>query len=118
MRDNVEQRYDNIPYDELPSLYEDAITITRRFGIRYIWIDSLCIFQDAGDDDFAVEGAKMALIYEGAEFVLVATSFPNDDTGLCNYSSIKLRRDQWNDSRRPKLQHLGKEGVLSPGPWR
>lgn len=81
--DNHTERCKNIPYAELPILYKDAIDITRRFGIAYIWIDSLCIIQ--GDDaDFFDQGAKMALIYEGAEFVLAAASSPNGDTTLCN----------------------------------
>ncbi|CAN8097460.1 unnamed protein product [Discula destructiva] len=82
MRGNHNQRQDNIPFNELPPLYKDAVAITRRFGFRYIWIDSLCIFQDS-EDDFATEGAKMGLIYEGAEFVLAAASSPNGDSELC-----------------------------------
>lgn len=101
MRSNHEQRCANIPYQELPPLYQDAITITRAFGVRYIWIDSLCIFQDPKDDDFSIEGAKMALIYEGAEFVLAATSSPDGDAGLClprePYRSIRCKTTDGED---------------------
>lgn len=31
---------------ELPQTFQDAIRIVRRCGLRYLWIDSLCIFQD------------------------------------------------------------------------
>ncbi|KAI2466948.1 heterokaryon incompatibility protein-domain-containing protein [Annulohypoxylon bovei var. microspora] len=49
---------------ELPATFRDAITITRRLGVRYIWIDSLCIIQE-GDDgqDWRREGTQMAQIY-------------------------------------------------------
>jgi len=42
---------------EFPSLYQDAITVAKWFGISYIWIDSLCIFQDDGED-FQIEPVK------------------------------------------------------------
>lgn len=29
----------------LPRLYQDAVEVTRTFGVRYLWIDSLCIIQ-------------------------------------------------------------------------
>lgn len=30
----------------LPATYQDAIKVTRHLKIRYLWIDSICIFQD------------------------------------------------------------------------
>lgn len=36
---------DAIHFDTLSRTYRDAISITRALGIRYIWIDSLCIIQ-------------------------------------------------------------------------
>lgn len=41
-----------IHFDALPKTYRDAISITRGLGIRYIWIDSLCIVQ--GEDHHTV----------------------------------------------------------------
>ena len=35
---------------ELPKTFIDAIFVTRRFSIRYLWIDSLCIIQDSEQD--------------------------------------------------------------------
>jgi hypothetical protein len=29
---------------------QDAILITRRFGVMYMWIDALCIIQHSEDD--------------------------------------------------------------------
>jgi hypothetical protein len=39
-----------IPWYELPANFQDAITITQQLGIRYLWIDSLCIIQDSHED--------------------------------------------------------------------
>ena len=43
---NIEARKLGFELDELPSSFRDAITVTRALGIRYLWIDSLCIMQD------------------------------------------------------------------------
>lgn len=32
-----------IPIEELPKTFRDAVKVTRGIGIRYLWIDSLCI---------------------------------------------------------------------------
>lgn len=65
-----------IPWDKLPSTFQDAITVTRRLGIAYIWIDSLCIVQDDAQD-WEREAAKMALIFESAYLTIAATAAPN-----------------------------------------
>ncbi|KAK3616401.1 hypothetical protein LTR56_025976 [Elasticomyces elasticus] len=33
----------------LPTVIQNAITLTKSLGIRYIWIDSLCVMQDAAE---------------------------------------------------------------------
>lgn len=38
------------PLDRLPKTFIDAVNVAERFGIHYIWIDRLCIFQDSADD--------------------------------------------------------------------
>jgi hypothetical protein len=39
----ISQRMRAIPYKELPKTFQDAVTITRSLGVKYLWIDSLCI---------------------------------------------------------------------------
>ncbi len=36
--------------EELPTTFADACRVCRSLGIRYLWIDSLCIVQDSNDD--------------------------------------------------------------------
>jgi hypothetical protein len=55
----------------LPPTFQDAVTITRFFGIRYLWIDALCIIQDS-QQDWATESSKMGHIYEDAFLTLQA----------------------------------------------
>ncbi|KAI0099680.1 hypothetical protein GGR51DRAFT_535479 [Nemania sp. FL0031] len=42
---NILSMKQNVPWDSIPKLYQDAIKITRELQINYIWIDSLCIIQ-------------------------------------------------------------------------
>ena len=46
---------------EMPQTYKDTIYVVRLLGVRYIWIDSLCIFQD-DNDDWVQESRAMARI--------------------------------------------------------
>lgn len=43
---NIEGRCKRIDLARLGKTFQDAITITRRLGQRYLWIDSLCILTD------------------------------------------------------------------------
>lgn len=72
-KDTIEQRRRNIPFSELPRTFQDAVQITRALGLRYLWIDSLCIIQD-DKDDWQFESAKMAEIYLGSCLTIAATA--------------------------------------------
>jgi hypothetical protein len=65
---NVAQMYDEIEWDSLPALFQDSIRITRQLGLRFLWIDSLCIMQDS-KPDWETESARMSSIYENAYLV-------------------------------------------------
>jgi hypothetical protein len=43
---NIEARYVGFEMNLLPKTFRDAINLTRKLGIRYIWIDTICILQD------------------------------------------------------------------------
>lgn len=40
---NVEQHQKLILLKDLPQSIQDDVAVTRRLGIRYLWVDSLCI---------------------------------------------------------------------------
>lgn len=77
----LDQWKHNIPFASLAKTFQDSITISRKLGIQYVWIDSLCIIQD-DRKDWEIEAAKMASIYHGAELVLAATGSA-DGAGGC-----------------------------------
>ncbi|EYB27945.1 hypothetical protein FG05_04633 [Fusarium graminearum] len=61
----------------LPQTYQDIVSICRHMGIRYLWIDSLCIIQDDGGFEFRQEAPLMMDIYQFAFLTLtICWGFP------------------------------------------
>ncbi|KAK8102131.1 heterokaryon incompatibility protein-domain-containing protein [Apiospora sp. TS-2023a] len=75
-----------IPLDDLPKTFLDAIQIVNQLGIRYIWIDSLCILQDDADD-WARESARMHDVYSNAYLTIAANHARNPSEGCFNTRS-------------------------------
>ncbi|KAH6887451.1 heterokaryon incompatibility protein-domain-containing protein [Thelonectria olida] len=73
-----------IPHDQLSNTFKHAVQLAQGLGIRYVWIDSLCIIQD-DKKDWEIEAAKMASIYEGAYLVVAATGFPDGEAGFLSH---------------------------------
>lgn len=82
--ENLEAFRSGIIYDTLPKTFRDAVLATRKLGLRYMWIDSLCILQSGSDskDDWQHESALMHKIYENAYCNIGATAAENSHEGL------------------------------------
>jgi Heterokaryon incompatibility protein (HET) len=78
---SLERCYFSISVDELPKTFRDAVSITRRLGFRYLWIDSLCIIQDL-EKDWKCESAKMGSIYRNSTCCIAAVA-ARDSEGGC-----------------------------------
>ncbi|KAK4204775.1 heterokaryon incompatibility protein-domain-containing protein [Triangularia verruculosa] len=65
----------------LPATIRDAITLTRKLGKRYLWIDSLCLVQN---DPMDLEPgiAVMDQVYERAWITIIAASGHDANAGL------------------------------------
>ncbi|CCF34787.1 TOL [Colletotrichum higginsianum] len=59
----------------------DAIKITQKLGIRYLWIDSICIIQE-DEEDWAVEAKIMHKVYRYSYCNLAAVDSKNCLGGL------------------------------------
>ena len=70
-----------IPFFSLPLTHREAILTTLHLGIRFVWIDSLCIIQDS-HEEWQMESAKMGAIYSNAHLTLAATSSSSPNEGL------------------------------------
>ncbi|KAK0630447.1 hypothetical protein B0T17DRAFT_528450 [Bombardia bombarda] len=55
--ETLERNLNAIPWEILPATFSDAIDYTRRLGLDYIWIDSICIIQDS-DHDWSEQSAQ------------------------------------------------------------
>jgi hypothetical protein len=58
----------------LPGTIRDAILVTHQLGIKYIWIDSLCIMQDS-EDDKQQELPLMADYYRNSYVTICASTY-------------------------------------------
>ncbi|KAI0837418.1 HET-domain-containing protein [Hypoxylon sp. FL0890] len=61
-------------------LERDAMDIAYRFGIRYLWIDRLCIYQDSAED-WNKEAGTMQSVYRNASFCISALGAEDDEGG-------------------------------------
>ncbi|KAK0101648.1 hypothetical protein ONS95_006809 [Cadophora gregata] len=96
---SIEQHMKNIPCDELPANFRDAVKISRLLGIRYLWIDSLCIIQDQLSD-WEHESAKMHEYYKNSYVTIAALDSKNSFSGMLH------RRDV------PSVQLPGSENLF------
>lgn len=70
-----------IPWTDIPKTLQDAMTITHKLGLRYLWVDALTIIQD-DEDDWHTEAAKMAIVYGNAHVTIAATLSQGLDSGI------------------------------------
>jgi hypothetical protein len=72
-KQNIGQMMNAIPIESLSQNFRDAIFITRKMGLKYLWIDSLCIVQD-DEREWNIQSAVMGLVYSNAACVISATA--------------------------------------------
>jgi len=85
---NIEKLASKMHDDELPKTFRDAVKVTRGLGIRFIWIDSLCIVQD-DPVDWDRESKRMEEVFSSAYLTIVATCADNSRDGF-----LKGRHDR------------------------
>lgn len=71
--DNHTDRLSGIQWTELPQTFQDAIRYCLELEVFYLWIDALCIIQD-DPEDWQIQSAMMASIYENSYITLAATT--------------------------------------------
>ena len=82
---NVKEYSTGFALDTLHRTVRDAVTVTRKLGVRYLWVDALCILQDDPADK-AKEISAMGDIYRNAYITIVASRARNVDEGFLNPS--------------------------------
>ncbi|KAF5598582.1 heterokaryon incompatibility protein [Fusarium pseudocircinatum] len=76
--ENLSQYQKELPVNDMPPTFQDAIEVTRQLGFRYLWIDSLCIIQD-DESDWSQESLMMGNIFEQASCTIAAVDSVDDD---------------------------------------
>jgi hypothetical protein len=76
--------------NELPLTFKHAIYLTRKLGLKYLWVDALCIIQDSREDQ-RLESSNMGKVFANA-YCTIATSadanggcFSNRTSSLLNF---------------------------------
>jgi Heterokaryon incompatibility protein (HET) len=70
----------------LPKTIWDAIQVTRKLGIPYLWVDALCILQDCPQDK-SREIHRMGFIYKNAAATIAAADAATSDFGFLGVRS-------------------------------
>ncbi|UKZ72200.1 uncharacterized protein TrAtP1_013139 [Trichoderma atroviride] len=89
--DNITRHFEGIPLDDLNLNFRDAVLISIKLGVQYIWIDSLCIIQD-NSSDWEIEAAKMADIYRQSYINLAASAAHDAHGGMVDLSSLYISK--------------------------
>ncbi|KAF5962811.1 hypothetical protein FBULB1_13818 [Fusarium bulbicola] len=77
----IKERKRQITISDLSQTHQDVIKLARELGVRYLWIDSICICQ--GDyDDWERESAKMLSIYANSYLTVAASKAKDHSEGL------------------------------------
>lgn len=74
---------------DLPSTFQDAVSLTRSLKMRYLWIDSLCIIQD-DRQDWRIESSRMCDMYSNAYLTIAAAAASDDSQGFLRQRRSKL----------------------------
>ncbi|KAK6954929.1 hypothetical protein Daesc_002558 [Daldinia eschscholtzii] len=68
------------PINHPPKTLRDAVHVAYRFGVQYLWIDRLCIYQDSCED-WRKEAGTMQDVYRNALFCISALGAEDDESG-------------------------------------
>ncbi|KAI1441044.1 heterokaryon incompatibility protein-domain-containing protein [Annulohypoxylon stygium] len=70
-----------LSYEKLARSIQDAIKVTAELGLKYLWVDALCIIQD-DDNDKIEQIADMPRIYNQACVTIVAAKSDRASSGF------------------------------------
>lgn len=112
-KNNISTRLQGLDSMELSNSILQAIDTTRRMGLRYIWIDAICIIQD-DEQDKAYEISQMCDIYRQAFLTIVAANSARAIDGFLKNPSVSGPRPYripfWTTDGRLSLVCLQLEG--------
>jgi len=92
-QDTLQALINGIEVSSLPKTFQDAVIVTRKLEVRYLWIDCLCIIQgDPNAQDWQREAGSMGHVYSNAICNLSALAPTAGDEGLLFPRNTELIR--------------------------
>jgi hypothetical protein len=77
----LEKRVEGFRLDELPRSFQDAVLVAGSMGLKFLWIDSLCIIQD-DQQDWLEQSRRMGEIFAKATVTIAAHSAAHPNYGF------------------------------------
>jgi hypothetical protein len=78
---SIERLMKGVAVTVLPETVQDAVSVTTALGLHYLWVDCLCIVQDAVED-WTAALADMDTIYGNSTITIAASSSPGAHAGF------------------------------------
>ncbi|KAF4965392.1 hypothetical protein FSARC_6806 [Fusarium sarcochroum] len=101
---------------DLPATFRDAITATSRLGLKYIWIDALCIIQQ-NEKDWKLHSVTMSKVYSYSAITLAAAASSDAHGGLYRDRSPTSINGVQLELKWPGLELEGQFRAVPKDPW-
>lgn len=111
---NLEKFKSSLPFDDLAANFQDAIEVTRKLGMRYLWIDSLCIIQDS-TADWERESKTMTTVYRDCTLTVSAMSSEKSGDGFLTYRPDDGEAVNWESARMKSVSDRDKDVQVRVG---
>lgn len=87
---------------KLPRTLQDSVEVSRQIGLRYLWVDALCITQGKDSEainDWNAEVGKMGAVYSKAYVTIAAAAAQDSSGGLFggSYCDLPFLRRQTSE---------------------
>ena len=96
----------------LAKTIDDDLTLAEALGVRYVWVDALCIIQDS-EEDKAAQLSGMGKVYANSLFTIVAASGADSEAGIPGISAPRTAVQ--HEVLLPQQPPLSLLSTLNPG---
>jgi hypothetical protein len=97
--DNHHKRLSGFEISDLPKTFQDAIHVTRAIGLKFLWIDAVCIIQE-DEDDWRRESQSMEQVFSSAYCTIAADAARDWEEGFLQRESPPQYTERVKDGRR------------------
>ncbi|KAI9866731.1 MAG: hypothetical protein M1813_000673 [Trichoglossum hirsutum] len=115
IQSNISRRMSSIGFEELTPTFRDALEITYRLGMRYLWVDAMCIIQNS-QEDWVSESVRMGDIYQNSFLTIAASKGKDSLSGCFNQTSATIDRliRPSSGHGRPKFENIYSDSDTKP----